>query len=132
MIEVVKAKELGEKYPATIWKVEATEGDYGPQIKVLLVEPNGNIVPLYLPIPATPKNRTGRNLTSLNGTYPEGQYDEQLLVGQTVSMVYAQKKGGEPGDLVLDLLKPRTAGKGEDPVKLVKEMTDRDDQAAPF
>jgi len=132
MIEVVKAKELGEKYPATIWKVEEVEGNYGPKIKVLLVEPSGNILALYLPIPATPKNRTGRIVTSLNGTYPEGQYDEQSMLGMTVDCIFAQKKGGEPGDLVLDLLKPRTAGKGEDPVKLVKEMTDRDDQAAPF
>jgi len=132
MIEIVKAKELGEKYPATIWKVEPVEGQYGPQIKTLLVEPTGNILALYLPVPATPKNRTGRILTSLNGSYPDGQYDEQLMVGMTVDMVFAQKKGGEPGDLVLDLLKPRTASKGEDPVKLVAEMVERDDQEAPF
>jgi len=132
MIEIVKAKELGEKYPATIWKVEPAEGQYGPQIKTLLVEPTGNILALYLPVPATPKNRTGRILTSLNGSYPDGQYDEQLMVGMTVDMVFAQKKGGEPGDLVLDLLKPRTASKGEDPGKLVAEMVERDDQEAPF
>jgi len=132
MIDIVQAKELGEKYPATIWKVEAVEGQYGPQIKTLLVEPTGNILALYLPVPATPKNRTGRILTSLNGTYPEGQYDEQLMVGMTVDCVYAQKKGGEPGDLVLDLLKPRTASKGEDPSKLVAEMVERDNQEAPF
>jgi len=132
MIEIVKAKELGEKYPATVWKVEPVEGQYGPQIKTLLVEPTGNILALYLPVPATPKNRTGRILTSLNGTYPEGQYDEQLMVGMTVDCVYAQKAKGEPGDLVLDLLKPRTASKGEDPAKLVAEMVERDDQEAPF
>jgi len=132
VIDVTPAKELGMKYPATIWKVEETEGDYGPQIKVLLVEATGSILALYLPVPATPKNRTGRNLTSLNGTYPEGQYDEQLLVAMTVDLIYAQKKGGEPGDLVLDLLKPRTASKGEDPGKLVAEMVERDDQEAPF
>jgi len=48
------------------------------------------------------------------------------MVGMTVDMVFAQKKGGEPGDLVLDLLKPRTASKGEDPSKLVAEMVERD------
>ena len=132
MIEVVKAKELGEKYPATIWKAEAVEGDYGPQVKVLLVEPNQNILALYLPIPATPKNRTGRVLTSLNGTYPTGTYDEQTLVGMTVDMVYAQKKGGEPGDLVLDLLKPRKPGKDEKPAETVADMVARDDLQAPF
>jgi len=132
MIEIVKAKELGEKYPATIWKVESVDGQFGPQIKTLLVEPTGNILALYLPVPATPKNRTGRTLTSLNGSYPDGQYDEQLMVGMTVDMVFAQKKGGEPGDLVLDLLKPRTASKGEDPGKLVAEMVERNDQEAPF
>ncbi len=134
MIEVVKAKELGMKYPATVWKAEEVEGDYGPQIKVLLVEPTGNIIALYLPTPATPKNRTGRILTSLNGTYPEGEYDEQTLVGMTVDMIYAQKKGGEPGDLVLDLLKPRKKSQGEDTAKLVADMVkkDEDHNSDPF
>ncbi len=132
-MEVVAPKELGEKYPATIWKVEEVEGTYGPQIKVLLTErPSSNIVALYLPVPATPKNRTGRILTSLNGTYPIGSYDEQLLVGMTVDMIYSQKKGGEPGDLVLDLLKPRKADKDEKPGETVNEMTARDDLEAPF
>jgi len=135
VIDITPPKELGEKYSAVIWKAEEVEGNYGPQIKVLLSEvPSGNIVALYLPTPATPKNRTGRVLTALNGTYPDGQYDEQSLVGMTVSMIYAQKKGGEPGDLVLDLLKPRDKAKGEDPQALVAEMllNDANIADAPF
>jgi len=135
MINVTPPKELGEKYSAIIWKAEEVEGNFGPQIKVLLSEqPSGNIVALYLPTPATPKNRTGRVLTALNGTYPTGEYDEQLLVGACVSMIYAQKKGGEPGDLVLDLLKPRDKNKGEDPEALVAEMLlkDADIASDPF
>jgi len=100
---------------------------------VLLSErPSGNIVALYLPVPATPKNRTGRVLTALNGTYPKDSYDEQKLVGMTVDMVYAQKKGGEPGDLVLDLLKPRDPEPGEKPEEVVNEMAARDELEAPF
>ena len=127
-IDIVPAKELGEKYAATIWNTELVEGDYGPQLKVLLVEPNNNIVPLYLAVPATPKNRLGRNLTSLNGTYPQGTYDETLLIGMTVDMVYAQKKGGEPGDLVLDLLKPRKPGKDENPSETVTRLQDQNSE----
>ncbi len=133
MIEAVAPKQLGEKYPATIWKAEEVEGNYGPQVKVLLCEhPSSNIVALYLPVPATPKNRTGRILTALNGSYPSEAYDEQQLVGMTVNMIYAQKKGGEPGDLVLDLLTPRTPGKGEDPAALVEKMIAADDLEAPL
>ncbi len=126
MIDIVKAKELGEKYPMTVWKAEEVDGQFGPQINTLRGDPSGNSVALYLPVPATPKNRTGRILTALEGSYPEGQYDEQTLVGMTVDAIYAQKKGGEPGDLVLDLLKPRKKVQGEDPKALVAEMLLKD------
>ncbi len=129
-IAIVPAKELGEKYAATIWNTTLEEGLYGPQLKVLLAELNGNIVPLYMSVPATPKNRLGRNLTSLLGTYPQGTFDEETLIGMTVDMVYAQKKGGEPGDLVLDLLKPRKPGKDEDPTELVTRLQKQDSDAS--
>lgn len=133
-MEVAPRKEIGEKYPATIWKVEAVEGDYGPQVRVSLIEKNGNLLSLYLPTPATERNRTGRVLTSLNGTYPEGTYDETQFVGMTVDMIYAQKRGpsASPGDIVLDLLKPRKSGKNENPTETVNTQVAKDDQEAPF
>ena len=133
-IEVTPKKEIGEKYPATIWKAEPVDGEWGPQVRLALIETNGNLLSLFLPIPATERNRTGRVLTSLTGTYPEGTYDEQLLVGMTVDMIYAQKRGpgASPGDLSLDLLKPRKAGKNEDPVATVNEQMARDNLEAPF
>ena len=139
-IDIVPPPELGEKYPATIWMVkdpDRLEKDngppmYGEQIQVLLVETNGNMLSRYLPVPATIKNRTGRILTSLMGTYPTGTFDEQVLVGMTVDVVYAQKKGGNADELVIDLFKPRKPGKDEDPAATVAAMIEKEEQAAPF
>ena len=139
-IDIVPPPELGEKYPATIWMVkdpERLEKDNGPpkfgeQIQVLLVETNGNMLSRYLPVPATVKNRTGRILASLLGTYPTGTFDEQVLVGMTVDVVYAQKKGGTPDELVIDLFKPRKAGKDENPEATVGEMLAKEELEAPF
>jgi len=138
VIEVAPKKELGEKYAATIVKVEEVDGfrEGTIQMKVTLKEhPSGSTESVYLPLPATERNRTGRILTALNGTYPEGQYDEQLMVGMTVSMIYKEKTiGANKGDLGLDLLKPRDKAKGEDPEALVAEMLlkDADIASDPF
>lgn len=131
MIEVVAPKEVGEKYPATIYAADIVTGNYGEQIKVKLVEPNKGIEILYLSLPMTQKNRTGRNWVSLFGHYPTEQVDEQALVGMTVDMVYAVKKT-DPNDVVLDLLKPRTPKKDEDPAATVAAAQEADDLEAPF
>ena len=132
-IEVVAKKEIGEKYKAIVYSVELDDGDYGEQIKVGLLEsPSANKAFKWLPIPATERNRTGRTFTNMNGTYPTGTYDPSKWEGLPVSMIYAQKKGGEPGDLVLDLIKPRDAGKGENPVEVANVAAAQDDLEAPF
>ena len=132
-IAVTAKKELGEKYPAVVYKVHDVEdGTYGPQFRVSLVELDGNKVSLWLSVPATERNRTGRVFTAMNGTYPEGSYDPSKWEGQPVAMVYAQKKGGEPGDVVLDLLKPRDPGKNEKPVDVANAAAAQDDLEAPF
>ena len=132
-ISVTPRKELGEKYPAVIYKIHPVEdGQYGPQFRVSLVELDGNKVSLWLGVPATERNRTGRVFTSMNGTYPQGSYDPEKWEGLPVSMIYAQKKGGEPGDLVLDLLKPREAGKNEKPAEAANTAAAQDDLEAPF
>ena len=130
-IDVVPPKEVGEKYPATIFAAEPTEGLYGPQLKIRLIELNGQKHSMYMPLPATEKNRTGRNLKSLTGKYEAGVFDEQTLVGMTVDMVYAAKRG-KADEVVLDLLKPRTPAKGEDVKATVEKAIAEDDFEAPF
>jgi hypothetical protein len=130
-IDVVAPKETGEKYPATVFKVDVEDGKYGPQLKVKLIEPTGGIEILYLQLPMRPKNRTGRNWVSLFGKYPDGPVDEQAMVGMTVHMVYATKKTNAD-EVVLDLLKPRTPDKDEDPTATVKQALVKEDLEAPF
>ena len=132
-IAVTAKKELGEKYPAVVYKVHGVEdGTYGPQFRVSLVELDGNKVSLWLSVPATERNRTGRVFTAMNGTYPEGSYDPEKWEGQPVSMIYAAKKGTDSGEVVLDLLKPREAGKGEKPAEVANAAAAQDDLEAPF
>jgi hypothetical protein len=132
-IAVTAKKELGEKYPAVIYKIHDVEdGLYGPQFRVSLVELDGNKVSLWLSVPATERNRTGRIFTSMNGKYPEGSYDPEKWEGLPVHMIYAQKKGGDSGELVLDMLKPREAGKTEKPADIANKAQAQDDLEAPF
>ena len=130
-IDVVPPKQTNTAYPATIWASEIVDGDYGPQVRVKLVELNGNKVTLYLSLPATPGNRTGRVLASLMGGYPEDVVDEGLLVGMTVNMFYAVNRR-DATKIVLDMLEPRKPGKGEDPAATVAKLQAEEDQEAPF
>ena len=130
-IEVVAKKEQGEKYKAVIYATEVVEGDYGPQVLVKLVEPNGNIERRYLPIPMTEKNRTGRWFTALLGGYPEGTVDETTIEGMPVYMIYGPKFKA-PDETVLDMVKVRKADKDEDPAGIANDQKARDDAEAPF
>ena len=132
-IAVTAKKELGEKYKAAVWGISPVEdGLYGPQFQVKIVEQDGNKITLWLSVPATERNRTGRCFTAMAGTYPTGSYDPETWIGKPVFLVYAQKKGGEPGDVVLDLIKPRDLDKGEKLDDLVNAARAQDELEAPF
>lgn len=130
-IEVVQPPTIGTEYPATIFSANVEDGDYGLQLKLRLIETNGNKGTLYLSLPMTTGNRTGRVSTSLLGKYPEGPIDEQMFVGMTVNMVYAINRR-DASKLVLDMLTPRKPGKGEDVEATVTKANVDDDMQAPF
>ena len=47
-------------------------------------------------------------------------------------MIYAQKKKAEPGDLALDMLKPREPSKNEKPVELANTANAQESLEDPF
>lgn len=130
-IEVVQPPVVGTPYPATIFKAVVEDGDYGPQLKLRIVEGNGNKSTLYLSLPMTAKNRTGRVATSLLGSYPSEAVDESVFVGMTVNMIYAVNRK-DATKLVIDMLTPRKPGKTEKVALTVNKALEGDDQEAPF
>ena len=138
-IEVVAAKEQGEKYKAVIFSSEVQHGDPDAtegfkrqdQLKVKLIEPSGGVEVRYLPIPMTEKNRTGRWFKALTGKYPVGTVDEKSIEGLPVFMIYGPKFRAAD-ETVLDAVKLRDPDKGEDPIAIANAAKEADDMEAPF
>ena len=130
-IKVVQPPVAGTSYPATIFNVKVIDEDFGPQIKLRMIETNGQKHSMFLPIPMTAGNRTGRVWVSLLGSWPDDEVDEQLLQGMTVNLIWAVNRK-DATKLVRDMLTPRKPEKGEDVEAVVLKAQADDDLDAPF
>jgi len=130
-IEVVQPPVIGQPYPTTIFKSEVVEGDFGTQLKLRMIDTQGQTHTLYLALPMTAKNRTGRVATALLGSYPTEAVDEQIFVGMTCNMIYAVNRR-DATKLVIDALTPRKPSKTEDVEAVVAKAISDDDMEAPF